>query len=710
MAKSIQEVSSELLDRYKEKAKKSADELAAKGQFRKSTDRLGNVMKATGKQIEKTTASIRKALNKEEVELEENVHRIGLTVTDPKHPMVSKRKETIQKTVRVKGPDKEKAITSAIMHYRRKGYKVHDHHYIGTVNEISQQAHDKYMSSAVSDYGHQNFMKRVAQGDTQKAAAARQDKRAKGIALSVKLTTRKNLQKESYKEEQMNVKEGNNNSDPLANRASYAKQHGTGQVYKKTYPGDKIGMTKSHAYDIKRTGPKGKLPEELEHVDEASLTTGKRLISKHGEGSHTARVYKDTEYNEYQVHHYKDGKHMGEGPVSYHSDKEDAENTAKMSLRKQMKEDVEQLDEKLPASATAGDYIRDFKKSNAPQFKGKSKEKRRIMGIAAYLQAKKGMNESSAEFEKEMDDLNKARLQRLKSEKQVNDFKAKKDKAEADRSNIQMIARKKASSDSASVKGREQSILKMNESDLCPECMEEPCVCDNIQEAVTVKKQNYSWGKMITVHKGADTSYPLHPEHQKAIRDLRPSGVNSKTSFKDETGRRVHATREGDKVHLVSHGATSDKTTVDYKHFDESNMKTFKTLMQDIDEGRGRPRKNPTDPKWSKGKTKSGDDEDHDYGGSDSGKEPDQHVHVQLSKAADAKAHEVKGKEGFKTKGGADVKFDNGKTHFVKAEHAHAVLSALQKVKPEARSQLHNHIAQSHDNFMAVHKMVSGGK
>ena len=62
-------------------------------------------------------------------------HRIGLTVTDPNHPMVSKRKETIQKTVRVTGDDREKAIDSAIAHYKRKGYKVHDHHYIGTVQE-----------------------------------------------------------------------------------------------------------------------------------------------------------------------------------------------------------------------------------------------------------------------------------------------------------------------------------------------------------------------------------------------------------------------------------------------------------------------------------------------------------------------------------------------------------------------------------------------
>ena len=62
----ISEISSATLDSYKEKAKKSADDLASKGQYRKSTNRWGNIMKATGKQIDKTTADIKKSLNKEE--------------------------------------------------------------------------------------------------------------------------------------------------------------------------------------------------------------------------------------------------------------------------------------------------------------------------------------------------------------------------------------------------------------------------------------------------------------------------------------------------------------------------------------------------------------------------------------------------------------------------------------------------------------------
>ena len=50
------------------------------------------------------------------------------------------------------------------------------------------------------------------------------------------------------------------------------------------------------------------------------------------------------------------------------------------------------IKEVLGKNADAGDYIDDFQKSDAPQFKGKSKEKRKDMAIAAYLD-KKDKNE-----------------------------------------------------------------------------------------------------------------------------------------------------------------------------------------------------------------------------------------------------------------------------------------------------------------------------
>lgn len=60
----IQELSSDALDRYKVKAKKSADELTSQGKYRQANDRTMNVMKATGKQIDKTVTNIRNALNR----------------------------------------------------------------------------------------------------------------------------------------------------------------------------------------------------------------------------------------------------------------------------------------------------------------------------------------------------------------------------------------------------------------------------------------------------------------------------------------------------------------------------------------------------------------------------------------------------------------------------------------------------------------------
>ncbi len=42
----------------------------------------------------------------------------------------------------------------------------------------------------------------------------------------------------------------------------------------------------------------------------------------------------------------------------------------------------------LGKKADAGDYIKDFRKSDAPQFKGKSKKKRDKMAVAAYLAKK----------------------------------------------------------------------------------------------------------------------------------------------------------------------------------------------------------------------------------------------------------------------------------------------------------------------------------
>ena len=102
-----------------------------------------------------------------------------------------------------------------------------------------------------------------------------------------------------------------------------------------------------------------------------------------------------------------------------------------------------------------------------------------------------------------------------------------------------------------------------------------------LTEMINVNKQNYSWGKMITVHHGKSHSYPLHPEHQEAIAKLKDG---EKTSFTDETNATVHARREGDTIHLAKKHV-STPTAVARSHFvneetelnelDKSTMRSY---------------------------------------------------------------------------------------------------------------------------------------
>ena len=73
-----------------------------------------------------------------------------------------------------------------------------------------------------------------------------------------------------------------------------------------------------------------------------------------------------------------------------------------------LKEDTdEQIDEVLKASTPMKTWIKDFTKSDAPQFKGKSAEKRREMAIAAKLEAERGSQNEEVE---QIDELSKKTL------------------------------------------------------------------------------------------------------------------------------------------------------------------------------------------------------------------------------------------------------------------------------------------------------------
>jgi hypothetical protein len=118
------------------------------------------------------------------------------------------------------------------------------------------------------------------------------------------------------------------------------------------------------------------------------------------------------------------------------------------------------------------------------------------------------------------------------------------------------------------------------------------------------------------------------------------------------------------------------------KHIKENTLSSILEMA-----GRGRPKKSEVSSK------EEDDEEDHLE---DKGPEANQNIHMQLKRAVDGKSE----------KGGADIHFENGKKHFVKSEHAHKVLSALEKLKPADRAEAASHVYKSHENFQSVHSML----
>lgn len=76
---------------------------------------------------------------KEDLDEATQVHRVSLTLTDPNHSMTTMRKQKMEKRVKVHARDQQHAVDSAIMHFKKQGYKVHDHNYIGLHKESVEQ-------------------------------------------------------------------------------------------------------------------------------------------------------------------------------------------------------------------------------------------------------------------------------------------------------------------------------------------------------------------------------------------------------------------------------------------------------------------------------------------------------------------------------------------------------------------------------------------
>ena len=131
-AEAIEELSSEKLGEYKKKASADATAADAKGDFKRGDKRYSGIIKATKKQF---ANDMKKYTKEEAMQVTEQKHRVLVTVSDPNHTAVTKRKEQIQKFVRLTADNERHAVEKAKAHYKKQGYKIHDALHVGMVNE-----------------------------------------------------------------------------------------------------------------------------------------------------------------------------------------------------------------------------------------------------------------------------------------------------------------------------------------------------------------------------------------------------------------------------------------------------------------------------------------------------------------------------------------------------------------------------------------------
>jgi hypothetical protein len=140
-------------------------------------------------------------LKKEEVTEEPAMkHRVAVTVSDPNHTAVSKRKEQVQKFAKVTAGSEEDAIKKASAHFKKAGFKIHgaEHHSMvkEDLNELSNTTLGSYKKKAGAEASAADKA-----GDTKKA-----DKRFSGIIKATKKEFVNDLEKEDVDTSEYTVK------------------------------------------------------------------------------------------------------------------------------------------------------------------------------------------------------------------------------------------------------------------------------------------------------------------------------------------------------------------------------------------------------------------------------------------------------------------------------------------------------------------------
>jgi hypothetical protein len=173
----------------------------------------------------------------------EGKHVVSVTISNPNHTMVSQRNEKKMRRAKVTAPDKDTAINTALAYYKKSGYKVHDHNYVGLHNEeTSTVVKDK--SGKVKSWSYE--------GDWKKAQ--NKDPRGKVTNMSDKAQRKTASMKETA---------------PVA--PTLDRKYIKGTPEHKAYKATKKPINGM---------PTGKMKEEVDQIDELSKSTLGSYIKK----------------------------------------------------------------------------------------------------------------------------------------------------------------------------------------------------------------------------------------------------------------------------------------------------------------------------------------------------------------------------------------------------------------------------------------------
>jgi len=90
------------------------------------------------------------------------IHRVSVTISDPGHTAVHMRSAKTEKRIRVKAETPQEAINKARDHYKKQGYKVHDHNHIGELTEEQAQLDEVKQGQS---YTQAQLMKKIQTGN-----------------------------------------------------------------------------------------------------------------------------------------------------------------------------------------------------------------------------------------------------------------------------------------------------------------------------------------------------------------------------------------------------------------------------------------------------------------------------------------------------------------------------------------------------------------